>query len=225
MNIYPSYTYIISWSNHNTHYYGVRWANKCEPNDDLWIHYFTSSQYVKQFRELHGDPDIIKIDKTFDDKDDAINYEVSYLTEHNAVSSEQWLNQCAFPTFDNTGNKRPEHSKRMMGENNPMYGKMPSDETRQKMSENRLGKTASAETKAKMSATRKGVKKSEEHVRKVADANRGQTRSDETKRKLSEAHKNRPPITCPHCNKSGGPGAMKRWHFDKCKFNDLRRST
>lgn len=24
--------------------------------------------------------------------------------------------------------------------------------------------------------------------------------------------------TCPHCNKSGGKGAMQRWHFDNCKF-------
>ena len=25
--------------------------------------------------------------------------------------------------------------------------------------------------------------------------------------------------TCPHCKKTGGGGAMKRWHFDNCKFN------
>jgi hypothetical protein len=27
-----------------------------------------------------------------------------------------------------------------------------------------------------------------------------------------------PIVTCPHCNVTGGNGAMKRWHFDKCKM-------
>lgn len=26
--------------------------------------------------------------------------------------------------------------------------------------------------------------------------------------------------TCPHCNKSGGKGAMQRWHFDNCKMRN-----
>lgn len=26
----------------------------------------------------------------------------------------------------------------------------------------------------------------------------------------------REPIKCPHCNKQGGGGSMKRWHFDNC---------
>lgn len=26
-----------------------------------------------------------------------------------------------------------------------------------------------------------------------------------------------PDITCPHCNKTGNNGAMRRWHFDNCK--------
>ena len=26
-------------------------------------------------------------------------------------------------------------------------------------------------------------------------------------------------VNCPHCNKTGGLGVMKRWHFDNCKRN------
>ena len=26
-------------------------------------------------------------------------------------------------------------------------------------------------------------------------------------------------ITCPHCNKSGSKPGMRRWHFNKCRFN------
>lgn len=28
-------------------------------------------------------------------------------------------------------------------------------------------------------------------------------------------------IECPHCGKTGGPGAMKLWHFDKCALATL----
>ena len=28
----------------------------------------------------------------------------------------------------------------------------------------------------------------------------------------------RPIVVCPKCNKSGGLGAMQRWHFERCKY-------
>ena len=28
-------------------------------------------------------------------------------------------------------------------------------------------------------------------------------------------------VTCPHCSKEGGPGAMSHYHFDKCKYKHL----
>lgn len=30
--------------------------------------------------------------------------------------------------------------------------------------------------------------------------------------------------TCPHCNKSGGKGGMKRWHFNNCKQNPKNKN-
>lgn len=130
MNIYTPYTYLIGWAEMNQFYYGVRWANKCAPEDDLWVHYFTSSTSVKEFRKTHGEPDIVKVDRTFDNKNDAIAYEFAYLMENNTIKSDNWLNKSAFPVRDNTGRKRPEHSKKMSGENNPMKRK----EVREKMS-------------------------------------------------------------------------------------------
>ena len=52
---------------------------------------------------------------------------------------------------------------------------------------------------------------------KISESKKGQqTRlgaitSDECKEKM------RKPVTCPHCNKTGGLTGMKRWHFDNCK--------
>lgn len=54
------YTYIIGWSKFDKWYYGARYAENCAPSD-LWVSYFTSSKYVKEFREQSGEPDVIQI--------------------------------------------------------------------------------------------------------------------------------------------------------------------
>ena len=87
-NIYQSYTYLIGWEKLDRWYYGVRTANKCESEDDLWIHYFTSSKYVHEFRKEHGDPDIKEIDECFDDGKDAVEYEHGFLTENRIAQNE-----------------------------------------------------------------------------------------------------------------------------------------
>lgn len=62
-NIYPPYTYLIGWSEHNLWYYGVRYANSTIPENDLWVKYFSSSKYVKDIRKEFGEPDVIQIRK------------------------------------------------------------------------------------------------------------------------------------------------------------------
>jgi len=42
--------------------------------------------------------------------------------------------------------------------------------------------------------------------------NKGKAWNEEVKEKL------RKKVTCPHCDKTGGVCAMKRWHFDNCKY-------
>lgn len=69
MTIYQPYTYLIGWTKQDKWYYGVRYANKVSPDLDLWKEYFTSSNYVTEFRNLHGEPDVVTIDKIFDDVD------------------------------------------------------------------------------------------------------------------------------------------------------------
>ena len=68
---------------------------------------------------------------------------------------------------------------------------------------------------------------SEEHKAKLSAAkmgknhpNYGKTLSEETKQKIGAANKGKPQplVTCPHCDKTGGARAMKRWHFDRCSY-------
>ena len=121
-------------------------------------------------------------------------------------------------------------SDRQMGEKNTMYGKSPwnkgikgvcyhSDETKQKLREQRLNKPRSEETKLKISQSHIGKSKSESHKEKLRLANLGKTRSQESIDKTANAlrGKKHQIITCPYCNKTGGAIAMYRWHFDNCK--------
>jgi hypothetical protein len=92
MNIYIPFTYIIGWSKHKKFYYGCKYAKNCQPSD-LWTTYFTSSDYVKEFREENGEPDIIKIHRTFTDKDSCILFEQQYLTKVDARNNLSFLNK------------------------------------------------------------------------------------------------------------------------------------
>lgn len=86
------YTYLIGWSELDMWYYGVRYSKYCHPTD-LWVKYFTSSKYVKLFRELHGEPDIIQIRKTFKIPEKACLWEDRVMIKMKLVGSNRWLNR------------------------------------------------------------------------------------------------------------------------------------
>ena len=93
MNIYIPYTYLIGWSKHNKFYYGRRTAKNCHP-DEFWIKYFTSSKEVKQFRIDNGEPDIIKIRKTFPNNPNSCKlWESRFLKKIDAQHNLKFLNK------------------------------------------------------------------------------------------------------------------------------------
>ena len=92
MSIYTPFTYIIGWTQYKKFYYGAKYAQGCQPSD-LWKTYFTSSNYVKEFREEFGEPDIIKIHRTFSDANSCQNFEYTYLTKIDAKNNDSFLNK------------------------------------------------------------------------------------------------------------------------------------
>jgi endogenous inhibitor of DNA gyrase (YacG/DUF329 family) len=82
------------------------------------------------------------------------------------------------------------------GENNFMYGKHHSEESKKKMSDVKKGKHPSEETRKKLSDAQKGKHHSEETNKKISDANKGKNNpnyrkhhSEKTKKKISESNK------------------------------------
>jgi hypothetical protein len=93
MNLHIPYTYYLYWAELDLHYYGVRYANGCNPTD-LWTTYFTSSSYVNRLRKNYGDPDIIQVRKIFSEAVSARNWESKVLHRVKALDKMNWLN-CA----------------------------------------------------------------------------------------------------------------------------------
>ena len=131
------YTYLIGWPEHNLWYYGVRYANKCHP-DDLWVTYFTSSNKVKNTIIEFGNPTIRQIRKTFVDHMVARLWENRVLKRMKVVSSDKWLNKhdSMSPPINPFGNlkmKEPELRKKASdnnkGSGNPMFGKKQEQKT------------------------------------------------------------------------------------------------
>lgn len=110
MHIYRPYTYLVGWSQHNKWYYGVRFAKGCNPSD-FWVSYFTSSKYVKEFREAFGEPDIVQIRKTFNNREEAISWEQRVLHRINALDDPKWIN-CGIAGYSNLLYFTEEHKKK-----------------------------------------------------------------------------------------------------------------
>lgn len=105
-----------------------------------------------------------------------------------------------------------------------------------------------AVTKEASRLAKKGIPLSEEHKQKIKNKfaeynpNKGRIISAETKKKQSLAKIGKPHYhsdetrkklsaarigliienkICPHCGKSGKPGAMGKWHFDNCRKREV----
>ncbi len=99
-----------------------------------------------------------------------------------------------------------------------------SEESRKKISNIKKGNSYPKLTEAnrKSGLARKGSTTPDEVKLKISNKLKNRIFSDDHKNKLSATQlgKSHPvkSVTCPHCQKTGNPGAMSRYHFDKCKY-------
>jgi hypothetical protein len=151
------YTYRISWTKLNKHYYGVRYSKNCHPSD-LWKSYFTSSKHVEKFRKEYGEPDIVEIRKIFDDANKAKIWENRVLIKLKVIENDCWLNksfggdqhilrqhssETKKKMSENNVSKREYMKKiisnRQSGKNNSFYGRKHSEESKKIKSEKNKG--------------------------------------------------------------------------------------
>lgn len=235
------YTYLIKHIASGNLYHGSRTKRECNP-DEFWKEegYKTSSRIIKEIIDKEGleSFEIISIE-IFSDVNEAILAEETYHKEYDVKGNVCYFNQHnagekfnttgmeskmkGIPRSEETKNKlrianqgktlseetKIKISKATKGENNPRFGVIISEETRDKISRSNKGKTSHM----------KGKNHSEESKMKMRESSKGKIVSKETKEKISKSKKGIPfsKLTCSHCNKVGGKGAMKRWHFDNCK--------
>ena len=175
------YTYLIKHRPTGKVYYGFRSANKLDPHEDLWKHYFTSSPGVQQLiKETGADSFDIEIRRVFESKEQASAWETRVLRRCNVLKNDQWINQNIAGYIVPT-----EESNRKISEFHK--GKPKTDEHKEKIRQSNLGKKRaprSNEYKVKMSAAKSGVN----NPRYNADV------LEETRRKIGAANKGKVPI-------------------------------
>jgi len=207
MTIYQPYTYLIGWTKQDKWYYGVRYANRVSPEFDLWKEYFTSSNYVTEFRKMHGEPDVVTIDKIFDDVDSAVAYETQYLVENEVLGNTKWLNKNAAGAVfidDEVRTKMKQSALRRVNEGTHHY--LGSENNKKRVANgthNFLGKG-----EEQRSRQLERVKNGTHHLL-----------GGELIRKsvLDGTHNSQRQYACPHCNKEGKGNGMLKWHFDNCR--------
>lgn len=223
------YTYLIGWKSLNRWYYGKRIGKNCHP-DELWKTYFTSSRYVKEFREAHGDPNVIEVRKIFKSETDCSRWEARVLRRKNAKYNPIFLNRnnssstigiAGYVTVRNligdtlsVSIDDPRFlSGELVGIRTGSSGWKHSEEAKDKIRNSKLGKPRkefSAEWKENMRRS---------HIGLISGAI-GKTWKKTGVSPLKGVPRRK--VQCVHCQKMVGINAINRYHTDNCKENPLR---
>jgi len=216
------YTYLLGWTSHNKWYYGVRYAKGCSPND-LWKTYFTSSKYVKKFRKLYGEPDIIDVRKIFPNNETgALLWETKVLLRMNVINDPKWLNATNNKAISNSvkRNYKPGLEAIKIKRAGKTFDEYHSQETAQKIREYTSKKF---KTLWKDETFRKKASKKPQDTTNYKKAATERWNNSETRYNLKESMRkpklNKPnPIPCNNCERSISPSNYER-HLKVCLIN------
>jgi hypothetical protein len=130
------YTYLIKHRPTGQVYYGVRSANKVEPQEDLWNKYYTSSPKVQRLIEETGKESFdVEVRRVFETKEQAVAWETKVLRRCKVLHDNRWINQ------------------------NVAGYIIPTEESNKKISDFHSGKPKSEDQKKNMSVAQKGKPK------------------------------------------------------------------
>ena len=229
---FKPYTYLIGWSILDKWYYGVQFNKKANP-DNLWSTYFTSSKYVKEYRELYGEPDIIVVRRTFETKEKATQWEYNVIKRLNIVKNERWLNRSLLGQKFYKAKKVCIHCNILIDPGN--YEQFHGDNCRLKPGNEDIKffaptkgmkfpnrKKVSEEGKINMRNAQLGKKQTEEHKNKIKNSMLGKNKIPRTEeQKINSSIKMKDVMKikelCPYCNNYFNKSHIIQWHGNKCK--------
>jgi hypothetical protein len=192
------------------YYIGVRSCESKIGDDD----YMGSSKYLTEDIGKTGKQHYNKIIlKRFDNRKDAMNYEIELHEKFDVVSN---------PLFFNKAKQKTTGFSCGPKELNPFYGKKHTEEYKQRLSallktkntipkKTRKGEKHSFRTLQLMSVIRKTWIAENKHPML------GVKRTEEMKINSSLGAKNQQKYKCDHCDVVTIPANIKRWHNDNCK--------
>jgi len=180
-----AYTYLLKFKPTNKFYYGVRVKTiklNRNPEDDLMVHYTTSSENINNLIAKHGiDAFEWSVRKTFNTAEEAIAWETKVLRRSKVLERQNiWINGnvAGYKITTEAGRKKIRETH---------MGKSKTEEHKQKIRESNLGKN-------------KGKTPSDEHRRKNSETHKGKNNarygavvSQETRDLISQANKGRTP--------------------------------
>lgn len=95
-----AYTYLLKCKPENAVYYGVRFAEGCDPTE-LLVTYFTSSKHVHQLIKKYGiDQFESEVRQEFDSVDAAREWETKVLRRCDVVNSPLFINKTDNKSID-----------------------------------------------------------------------------------------------------------------------------
>lgn len=157
----------------NRHYYGIRFARGCHPNQ-LWTTYFSSSKVIKKLIEEYGtDSFEVSVRRTFHTANAALTWEHKVLRRLGAAQRSDWINR----HNGGTSFRAPQHHTKKVRQMLLEYAKRPKSEewkakARERMMINNAKRTA------------EGWKMPVDDVRRRAEAKRGIARDPDIVRRM-----------------------------------------
>jgi hypothetical protein len=158
---------------------------------------------------MHGDPDVIVVRQRFGSVDKARAWETKVLKRLGVIHSERWLNKTDNEAFSPESAERGRNNRDRIkiGKNTKEWYAALSDSEKQKIRD--------AKRNGMINKTEEARKRQSEGIRKYQQAAWADPLLKE--KRSASMRKPRAKVTCPHCGKVGGGGAMRQYHMDNCK--------
>jgi hypothetical protein len=205
------FTYCITHLDTGKIYYGVRWAKGCHPSD-LWSIYFTSSSKIKEIIQVEGiDAFKAEVRKTFKTAEEAKRWESR--VNKRIVGRPNVINKCAWPGISEAQQTKRHATRLVVGKDGltgyQRAGRLQKEQRSVIDEMTGLSKADLRKMKLNQTLDKNGSRQKMSKFRSEGCSSG----------RLVAPNKGRlyDLVICPHCQKAGRGGAMKRYHFDACK--------